>query len=237
MKLWMRNALLILLCLSLCGCSAISSAMGTLGIAVSEVERITITPAGKKAFVIQDNTTIREVVDAVNRLTLEDGAEVGSGWVYTLFMEGNDGNDLGTLTIIDSSTVSWDRQQFSVNAEALLRKVEALYCDTLTDEELLRMVFESSYFDELSLLDENGNLSIDRLLKLSADFPALFELIGRPSALESVTTLGLSLLQEYLESDNNVLRQRAELLAKAIAELLPQWREQIAALITLPTTG
>lgn len=227
--------LILCACLLFSGCSTLSSAMGTLRIDVADVSNISITNASGQRFSTQDQEKIRSIVDAVNRLTLDQPGDGINGYRYALSLEHSDGSTSAHLTLVDESIVCHDGVSYSVDARSLLRRIEALECDFLTDEELIRTLFESDYLSDLTILGDDGRISLDKITRLSEEFPVLFEIIGRPSALESLGTYGLELLEEYLNSNDINLRQRAQQVAEFISAVLPQLKEKIDGI--LETSG
>jgi hypothetical protein len=98
---------------------------------------------------------------------------------------------------------------------------------TLTDEQLLRTLFEGSYFDDVTIFNEDGEVSLDKIMSIKNDCPALFELLSRPSAISSLGTYGVDMLEEYLNSDNLALRQKAEEIAEILKIFFPNLRDKI----------
>ena len=225
----------VCVCLIFTGCSSLSSAIGTLSISVSDVASVTVTTASGQRFTTQDQEQVRSIVDAVNRLTLDAPGEDINGFRYSLSLDGSDGSSVALIAIVDETTVCFGGASYPVDAKSLIRRIEALECDTLTDEELIRTLFESDYLSELTILDEDGRVSLDKISRLGEDFPVLFELIGRPSAAESLSGYGLELLKESLNSSDINLRERAEKIAQFIKSYYPVLEEKINEI--LETTG
>ena len=228
-----RSLVLLLLCVSLIlsGCSSLSSVIGTLGIDVADVSSITVTTSAGKTLTTQDQQSIRSLVDAVNRLTLDSIAEDTNSRRYQLQLQSSDGTMVAELWIADKDHVIYDGTCYAVDASAVLRRAEALECDIMTDEELIRTLFESDYLSDLTILGEDGRISLDKISRLGEEFPVLFEILGRPSALESLGTYGLELLEEYLNSNDINLRQRAQQVAEFISAALPQLKEKIDGIL------
>ena len=101
----------------------------------------------------------------------------------------------------------------------------------MTDEQLLRLLFEGNYFDDIKLTNEDGDISLDKIMSLSKDCPALFELLSRPSAITSLGTYGVDMLEEYLNSDNSAIRQKAEEIAELLKNFFPNLKDEINKLL------
>jgi hypothetical protein len=137
------------------------------------------------------------------------------------------GAELMSFIIVSEESVTANGKTYTVNAKKLLNTVEKLECDTLTDEELLRTLFEGSYFDEVTIFNADGEISLDKIMSIKNDCPALFELLSRPSAISSLGTYGVDMLEEYLNSDNLALRQKAEEIAEILKNFFPNLEDKI----------
>lgn len=217
MKFIKRVALLLCFCLLFTGCSAVSSMIGTLSVDVDAVTSLEITNSSGKTFTVQDQDDLRKVVDYINVLRLEKETDFPDGSAYTIRLKGAD----VTISILNADTVSYDGNAYAVNADSLLYYVQKLECETMTDKQLIKQIFEVEYAVFSDLTDAEGNFSLDKFLKLKDKCPASFELISRSSAIPSLSSYGLDLLKQYMASDNNVLRQRAEDIAAFLKAQFP----------------
>lgn len=227
----MRRTLCLILALfmlMLCGCDLIPTA-GTQNIKVDDVKKIVITNgmATGNTFTVEDRDSIRTIITQINGYTLENGTDPRKGWHYSLSILDTNGTELMSFIIVSDESVTTDGKTYTVNANKLLAAVEKLECDTLTDEELLRTLFEGSYFDDVTIFNENGEVSLDKIMSIKNDCPALFELISRPSAISSLGTYGMDMLEEYLNSDDFALRQKAEEIAEILKNLFPNLKDKI----------
>lgn len=224
MNRFCRTVILFLcVCLAFTGCSAVSSIIGTLNVDVNQVTAVSVTTASGNTFTTQDQQTVREIVNAVNRLNLENEGENINGYLYAVTLEGAD----VTVTIHSETCVSYESTSYNLDAASLLHKVRALECDTMTDAALIQTIFEVEYVYFSDLRDAEGNISIDKILSLGDRCPAAFELISRPSAAESLGSYGLDLLKKYLNSSDINLKARAQEVAEFIASLAPALEEKI----------
>jgi hypothetical protein len=227
----MRRILCLLLAmtmLALCGCDMIPST-GSNNIKVDDVKKIVITNgmSSGNTFTIEDRDSIRTIINHINGFTLENGRDPWKGWHYSMSILDATGSELMSFIIVSEESVTVSGKTYTVNAKKLLNTVEKLECDTLTDEELLRTLFEGSYFDEVTIFNADGEISLDKIMSIKNDCPALFELLSRPSAISSLGTYGVDMLEEYLNSDNLALRQKAEEIAEILKNLFPNLEDKI----------
>lgn len=229
-----RNILALVLCaaLLLCGCDSVLPANGTLDIKADDVDRVEITDmlVDGNTFTVQDREIISKLVRYINSYTLEGATEPLNGSVYHLSLVGADG-EISGFTIVSESEVSTGGLTYAADAKELLQYVEALECDTMTDSELIDSLLTGDTLNRLSVIGEDGKISLDKIAGLTASCPALFELLSRPSAIESVGTYGIESIQTALESSDIDLRERAEALAEIVKEYLPDFSEQIDQLL------
>lgn len=220
--------LLTLTMLALCGCDLIPTA-GTQNIKVDDVKKIVITNGMTtgNTFTVEDRDSIRTIITQINGYTLENGRDPWKGWHYSLSILDTNGTELKSFIIVSEDSVTSDGLTYNVNAKKLLDTVEKLECDTLTDEELLRTLFEGSYFDDVTIFNENGEVSLDKIMSIKSDCPALFELISRPSAITSLGTYGIDMLEEHLNSSDSVVRQKAEEIAEILKNFFPNLKDKI----------
>jgi hypothetical protein len=225
-----RIMCLVLVCamLALCGCEQLPLPSSD-GLKVDDVKKITIhrLELDNYGFSIEDRDQIRTIVNQINSFKLENGSAASDRYTYGIRLYGADGSMLMQINIVDEDTVSQSNQNYTVNAKKLLSQVEKLECDTMTDEQLLRILFEGSYFDDVTILNEDGEVSLDKIMSIKNDCPALFELISRPSAIQSLGTYGMDLLDEYLNSEDSELRQKAEEIAEILKNFFPNLKDKI----------
>jgi hypothetical protein len=233
----LRQILCVFLALALfilCGCEAIPGiGTGSSTIKVDEVKRIVITNGRTgNEFTVEDRDNIRSIVNQYNNIPQENGADPWKGWHYYLRIQDAQGNLIQDFTIVNKSSVTIGNKTYSMNASSLLGKIEAMECDTMTDEELLRTLFEGSYFDDITILNENGEVSLDKILSIKNDCPALFELLSRPSAIQSLGSYGMDMLNEYLNSEDSEIRQKAEEIAEILKSIFPNLKDKIEDLLS-----
>lgn len=230
-----RRLLCLMLALSLlmlCGCDMLPSS-GTQNIKVDDVKKIVITngQGSRSTFTVEDRDAIRTIVNQINGYTLENGETAWKGWLYNLSIVDAAGTELLDFTIVNKEAVTAGNKTYAVNAKKLLNAVEKLECDTLTDEELLRTLFEGNYFDDVTIFNEDGEVSLDKIMSSKGDCPALFEILSRPSAIKSLGTYGLEMLEDYLNSDDSALRQKAEEIAEVLKNFFPNLKDKINELL------
>jgi hypothetical protein len=226
-----RRMLCLMLALTifaLCGCEMLPTT-GSNNIKVDDVKKIVIIngTAGRSTFTVEDRDSIRTIVNQINSYTLEDGKTAFKGWQYQLSIQDSAGTELLNFIIVSKEAVTTGKKTYTVNAKKLLDTVEKLECDTMTDEELLRTLFEGNYFNDVTILNENGEVSLDKIMSIKNDCPALFELLSRPSAITSLGTYGVDMLEEYLNSDDSALRQKAEEIAEILKNFFPNLKDKI----------
>lgn len=231
MKLKIMSLLAVLLIL-LTGCDFLPSASGTYTLDPNDIASIQVTNGAGKSFTIQDQATIRSLTKLIGALTLDTPADAASA-DYTLDITYRDGAEaaLPQLSVSGDTAVTTHEGTFTVDAEDLMTQLEKLECATLTDHELLQHIFEDNYWDTVTITNEKGELSVDQILRLPEQCPALFELISRPSAMKSLAGDGMALLEKYASSTDEALRARAEKLGEIFANLKPEIKQQIADLL------
>lgn len=227
MKFLKGVALILTVVLVFSGCSTVASVIGTLSIDVDSVTKLEVTASSGETFTVQDQDSVRTVVNYINVLKLETETEPVNGFAYTVKLVGAD----TTVTIVDAKTVSHGGVTYSVDASSLLYCIQKLEAETMTDKELIRQIFEVEYEVFTDLTDADGNFSLDKLLKLKDNCPATFELIGRSSALESLSSYGLDLLAEYAESGSAALRQRALDIAAFLKAQFPTLEDEVEEIV------
>lgn len=226
-----RNFTLLMLCaaLMLTGCGTIGLGSGTLSIDPNEISKIEITNglAEGSTFTVQDREAITKIVQYLNSYTLENGTDPANGWSYSLTLRNSSGQAHTETAIIDESHVILDGSAYFVNAKDLLNYVEKLECDTKTDQELIDILLQGDTLDRLNILDEDGKISLDKIVGLADSCPALFELLSRPTILESIGGYGLKAIENALESGNIALIERAEALAEILKNYFPDLQTEL----------
>lgn len=225
-----RILALVLVCgLVLSGCGTAILGSGTLSIDANEVSKLEITNGllNGSTFTVQDRDAISKLIGYINSYTLEDGETPANGWHFHIRMVGSGGDEVYECTIVDENQFTSGGSTYNVSAGGLLHYVEKLECDTLTDNQLIDRLLTGNELADLRITDENGNISLDKLLKLTDQCPTLFELLGRSSAIQSITSYGLEAIQENLSGTNTVLKERAESLAEILKEYFPDLEAQI----------
>lgn len=235
MKLTRIIALVLLVSLCLTGCELPQigeTVDGTLNIAADSVLRIDLSnvSAGTNV-VIQDRSVISEVVKLINRLVLTDEVVSPLPTVYDITLTYSDGSEAYVLSLLSDYVVIAGGKTYDADAEKLLAKAEKLECATLSDDELLRRVFEDDYWDTVTIKNEKGELSVDKILALPQQCPALFELLGRPTVLKTLGSSGIELLEEYAGSASEHLRQRAQKLGDILSTLLPDIKDKVSSVL------
>ena len=218
---------ILVLTLLLTACGNMPLGNGTLSIDSGEVQNIKITNLNvNHDFTIADREQIHTIVRYLNSYTLDTSNQTDSQLKYKITLTfADDSSPL--LFNINSNTVSNGTEAFEVDALKLVRYIEARECDTLTDEQLIEFIFFDDYLDRLNILNYKGEISLDKIAKLGENCPALFELLSRPTLLKTIGKEGLSLLENYIDSDNIQVRERAEKLAELLKTLAPEVKEKI----------
>lgn len=230
----MRRILAIVLAaLLLTGCSSIIPANGTLSIDANEISKVEITNGlqNGSTFTVQDRDAINKLTGYINSYTLEDGETPANGWHFHIRMVGSGGDQVYECTIVGENQFTSGGLTYNVSAGDLLHYVEKLECDTLTDDQLIDRLLTGDELSGLRITDENGSISLDKLLKLTDQCPTLFELLGRSTAIQSIGSYGLEAIQENLNGTNTVLKERAEALAEILREYFPDLEAQIDKLL------
>lgn len=224
----MRKLLIFTLitALLLTGCSGFGS-QGTLSFDAQSTDHIEISLGRGEFLTITDRKDISNIVKKINSLTLDTPGEETFGYTYEIYLCNSDGTVIESITLKDKATVQYDTKVYTVTDPSLYLTVEALECATLTDRELLDRLFTGDTLNELSITDTNGEISLDKILKVGSSCPALFELLGRSTAIESVATYGLDYIREAWNSDDNAVREKAETLAGIISSVFPDLKEEI----------
>lgn len=224
-------ALLAVLMLTLCGCSAVVLGNGTLDMDANSVDHIVISNGRTgKTFSVADRETISTIVRHINSFDLEDPQDTWNGNNYNLNLIDSKGNNLLYFAVNEASIIV-DKTGYFLNAKDLLQYVESLECDTLTDNELIDSLLEGDTLERLSILDADGKISLDKIVNLPKSCPALFELLSRPSSIASVGSYGVDKIGEYLNSNNPELVEKAQEWIEVLKKLIPEAQEKLEELI------
>ena len=217
----------LVLTLLLTGCGNVALGNGTLSIDSGDVQNIEITNLNvNHSFTIADREQIHSIVRYLNSYDLGTSSQGDSQQKYSITLVfADDSSPL--LFEINTTTVSNGTESFEVDALKLVRYIEARECDTLTDKQLIELFFLDDYLDRLNILNDKGEISLDKIAKLGENCPALFELLSRPTLLKTIGKEGLRLLENYIDSDNIQIRERAEKLAALVKTLAPEMKEKI----------
>ncbi len=225
-------ALFFALTLVFCtGCTVVLPSNGTLKLDSANVKEITVSnELTGTQFTIQDREDIHSLVKQIASYTLENGQPLDNnknGCAYILIMTDSAGKELSRFWLLDDSHIAYSNLVYTTNIKDLLYEVEQLECDTKTDKELIDMLMNSDTLDRLNILDADGKVSMDKILGLKNSCPALFELLSRPSILETVGSYGLEAIQKGLESGSTVVQERATELAEILKQYFPDLEEKI----------
>lgn len=235
MKRWIALVLALLM-LILCGCSNIIIENGNLNLVANDIDHIKITNVlTNKTFSVNDRSTIGTIVSHLNSYTLENGTDASSGkfsyrYCITLVDKTN-GYAESQFYFRDQQAIVIEDVAYNINAKDLLQFVESEECKTLTDNELIDSLLEGDTLEQLNIIDEEGKISLDKIINLPKSCPALFELIGRPTGITSVSTYGTDKISAFLNSTNPELVDKAQEWIKVLEKLMPEVREKLENLI------
>ena len=146
--------------------------------------------------------------------------------LFTICLIDSKGETYLRFTIVNVNAVSTD-QTYSVNAKDMLQYVESLECDTMTDNELIDALLKGNTLEQLNVLNEEGKISLDKIVSLPKSCPALFELLSRPTVVTSVSSYGIESLKTLLNSTNPELVAKGQEWAEIIKQLVPEVRDSI----------
>ncbi len=229
-------AILAALILTLCGCNSIIIENGNLHLVANDIDHVKITNGStQKTFSIMERETIGTIVSHLNSYTLENGTNAESGdfsfrYCITLVDKTN-GSAEHQFYLPDDQTIRIDGSNYVVNTKDLLQFVETKECDTLTDNELIDSLLTGNTLEQLNIIDEESKISVDKILNLPKNCPALFELLSRPSAIAAVGSYGVDRIGEFLNSTNPALVEKAQEWIEILEKLMPEIREKLAQLI------
>lgn len=221
-----------ILMLTLCGCNSVIIENGNLKLDANDVDHIKITNGLiGKTFSVAERETIGTIVSHLNSYTLEDGTEAGAGYHYGITLVSRDGGAESYFYLVNTESVIRNGKIYSVNAKDLLQYVETLECETLTDNELIDAILAGDTLERLNIVDEEGKISVDKIISLPKSCPALFELLSRPSAVTSVTSYGADKIGAFLNSNNPELVEKAQEWIQVLEKLMPEVREKLEEII------
>lgn len=225
-------ALLAVLMLTLCGCSTLISGNGTLDLKANDIDHIVIVNGlTGKTFSIADREKIGTIVSHMNSFNLENSTETGLEYQYGInLVDRLNGGAEMHFSVSENVFVS-DNTGYAVNTKDFLQYLEAMECDTLTDQELIDSLLEGDTLDRLNILDAEGKISLDKIVNLPKSCPALFELLSRPSSIASVGSYGVAKIEEYLNSNNPELVEKAQEWIEVLKKLIPEAQEKLEELI------
>lgn len=227
--------MLALLTLTLCGCSAIIIESGSLNLNANDIDHIKITNGGtEKSFSISDRETISAIVRYLNSYTLENGTNTEASGSYryrVTLVDQTNGSAESHFYLPDTQTLRIDGTSYAVNTKDLMQYVEARECDTLTDNELIDALLEGDTLNQLNIIDDEGNISFDKILSLPQNCPALFELMSRSTAIQSVGSYGADKINAWLNSNNPELVEKAQEWIEVLKKLIPDIQEKLENLI------
>ena len=218
--------LFLIAAILLTGCSTVILENGTMSLDANAVNKIEITNSSADTFTIENRDVISKLVKYINSFTLEDGNDFADSYRYSLHLLDSKGETYLRFTIVNTNTVSTD-QTYSVNAKDMLQYVESLECDTMTDNELIDALLKGNTLEQLNVLNEEGKISLDKIVSLPKSCPALFELLSRPTVVTSVSSYGIESLKTLLNSTNPELVAKGQEWAEIIKQLVPEVRDSI----------
>lgn len=225
-------AVLAVLMLTLCGCSGVVLGSGTLELDANDIDHIQITNGQTgKNFSVADRELISTIVAHINSFTLEGGTEAGAGYHYGVTLVSTNGGAESDFYVVSDEAVISGGSLYSVNAKAFRQYLEALECDTMTDNELIDSLLEGDTLEKLNVIDAEGNISVDKIISLPQSCPALFELMTRPSAIQSVSTYGADKIGAFLNSNNPELVEKAQEWIEVLKKLMPDVQEKLENLM------
>lgn len=225
-------AMLAVLMLTLCGCSTVVLGSGTLDFDANSVDHIVISNGRTgKTFSVSNRETISTIVNHINSFGLADPQEPWNGNAYKLHLVDSKGEEL-LYFAVNEGAVTVDDAMYQLNAKDLLRYVESLECDTLTDNELIDSLLEGDTLERLNVIDGEGKISLDKIVSLPKSCPALFELLIRPSGIVSVGSYGVDKIAAFLNSNNPELVEKAQEWIEVLKQLIPEAKEKLESLLT-----
>ena len=229
-------AFLALMMLVLCGCNSIIIENGNVKLNANDIDHIKISNGQTgKSFSVMERTDIGTIISHLNSYTLENGTnseseEFSYRYCVTLVDKTN-GYAESDFYLPDKNTLLMDGAAYTVNTKDLFQLLETLESKTLTDNELIDTLLNGDTLEQLKIVDEEGKISVDKIINLPKSCPALFELLSRPSAIQSVSTYGVEKIGAFLNSANPELVDKAEEWIQVLEKLMPEIREKLENII------
>ena len=225
-------AMLAVLMLLLCGCSTILPDNGTLSLDANNVDHIKITNGlTGNTFSTAERETINTIVNYLNSFTLENGTEAGAEYHYTVTLVSTNGGAESYYSVINDDRIISGGFIYSVNAKDFRHYLEEQECNTMTDNELIDALLEGNTLEQLNIVDDEGKISVDKIINLPKSCPALFELLSRPSAIPSVGSYGVDKLGSFLNSTNPELVEKGQEWIEVLKKLIPDIQEKLENLM------
>jgi hypothetical protein len=231
-------AFLALMMLVLCGCSSIIIENGNLKLNANDIDHIKVTNGQTdKSFSIMERTDIGTIVSHLNSYTLENGTNSESdGFSYRYritLVDRTNGYAESDFYLPDMNTLLMDDAAYTVNTKDLFQFLETLESKTLTDNELIDTLLNGDTLEQLKIVDDEGKISVDKIINLPKSCPALFELLSRPSAIQSVSTYGVDKIGAFLNSANPELVEKAQEWIQVLEKLMPEVQEKLEDLFSI----
>ena len=226
-------AMLAVLMLTLCGCSTVVLGNGTLEYDANDIDHVVIQNGlTGKSFSVADRVTISTIIDHINSFGLDEGSDAAAGYHYHLkFVYRLNGGAEFYFSVVDSESIVHDGKMYTVKAKDFEQYLEGLECDTLTDNELIDTLLEGNTLERLNVIDDEGKISLDKIVSLPKSCPALFELLSRPSGIVSVGSYGVDKIGAFLNSNNPELVEKAKEWIQILEQLIPEARENLENLL------
>lgn len=221
--------LLVFVMLTFSGCSTVVLGNGTLDYNANEVDHIRITNGiTEKTFSIADRETISTVINHINSFGLSEGTDSDGSCRYSIcLVDRLNGGAQYYFAVVDAETIIHNGLQYTVKAKDFLQYLETLECDMLTDNELIDSLLDNDTLERLNVMNEEGKVSLDKIVNLPKTCPALFELLSRPSGIPSVATYGVEKIEGFLNSNNPELVAKAKEWIAVLEKLMPEVKENL----------
>ena len=221
--------LLVFVMLTCSGCSTVILGNGTLNYNANDMDHIRITNVlTEKTFSVMDRETISTIISHINSFGLSNGIESDGNYRYSICLVDHlNGGAESYFAVVDMETIVHDGLQYTVKAKDFLQYLETLECDMLTDNELIDSLLDNNTLERLNVLNEEGKISLDKIVSLPKTCPALFELLSRPSGIASVAGYGVEKIEGFLNSNNPELMEKAEEWIEVLKKLVPEAKENL----------
>ena len=222
--------LLAIMLLTFSGCTTIVLGNGTLEYNANDVDHIKIESSFTgKFFTVSDREAISSIVNYINSFDLNMGSTVNTeDYRYGIYLIDHlNGGAEYNFTVVNNESVIHSGMQYNANTKDFLQYLEALECDMLTDNELIDSLLDNNTLERLNVLNEEGKLSLDKIVSLPKTCPALFELLSRPSGIASVAGYGVEKIEGFLNSNNPELMEKAEEWIEVLKKLVPEAKENL----------